>query len=105
MPTKHSMPAYRKASIRELATAAYELNSSVLEGQLRLSTDGNRWMVGDVELAEWLTSYNKQEIVLIVAPLEDDRPISPKTCRTCGSEYMGAECPRCREARIRLRGR
>ena len=99
------MPAHRKASIRELASAAYELDSGVVEGRLHRSAEDGRWMVNDAKLNEWLARYDGREIVLIVASLEDDRPIPPKVCRTCGSEYRGIECPRCREARIRLRGR
>jgi hypothetical protein len=99
------MPAHRKASIRELTSAAYELDSSVIEGHLRRSAEDDRWMLDEVEIDEWLAKYKDQEIVLIVASLEDDRPIPPKVCRTCGVEYVGIECPRCREARIRLRGR
>jgi len=99
------MPAYRKASIRELASAAYELDSGVVEGRLRRSASDDRWMVGDADLNEWLATYDGQEIVLIVASLDDERPLSSKVCRTCGTDYVGIECPRCREARIRLRGR
>jgi hypothetical protein len=99
------MPAYRKASIRELASAAYELDSGVVEGRLRRGAEDGRWMVGDVGLNEWLAGYDGQEIVLIVASLDDDRPLPSKVCRTCGTDYRGVECPRCREARIRLRGR
>jgi hypothetical protein len=98
------MPAYRKASIRELASAAYELDSGVIEGRLHRDADSGRWMMGSTQLSEWLTQYNGQEIVLIVASLEDDRPVPSKVCRTCGTDYVGIECPRCREARIRLRG-
>lgn len=98
------MSAYRRASVRELALAAYELDSGVVEGCLHRSAEDDRWMVGDAKLSEWLARYDGQDIVLIVASLEDDRPIPPKVCRTCGTEYVGIECPRCREARIRLRG-
>jgi hypothetical protein len=99
------MPAYRKASIRELASAAYELDSGVVEGRLRRRASDGRWMVGDADLNEWLDTYDGQEIVLIVASLDDERPLASKVCRTCGTDYVGIECPRCREARIRLRGR
>ncbi len=99
------MPAYRKASTRELASFAYELESGVVEGRLHRSAEDNCWMVGGVKLNEWLARYDGQEIILIVASLEDDRPIPPKTCRTCGADYVGIHCPRCRAARIRLRGR
>jgi hypothetical protein len=61
-------------------------------------------MVGDARLNEWLARYDDQEVVLIVASLDDERPIPSKTCRTCGTEYVGIHCPRCRTARIRLRG-
>jgi hypothetical protein len=99
------MPAYRKASIRELTSAAYELESGVVEGRLHRSAEDNRWMVGETKLNEWLARYDGQEVVLIVSSLDDERPIPPKTCRTCGTDYVGAYCPRCRSARIRLRGR
>ena len=99
------MSAHRKASIREMTSAAYELESGVVEGQLHRNPEDGRWMIGDTKLNEWLTRYNNQEIVLIAASLEDNRPLPPKVCRTCGTEYVGIECPRCREARIRLRGR
>lgn len=98
------MPSYRKASIRELASAAYELDSGIVEGRLRCSVTDDRLMVGSVELDKWLAKYDGQEIILIVASLDDDRPVSSKVCRTCGTEYAGIYCPRCREARIRLRG-
>jgi hypothetical protein len=99
------MPSYRKASIRELTSSAYELNLGVAEGRLHRSPQDGRWMVDGTKLNEWLAKYDGQEIVLIVASLDDDRPVAAKTCRTCGTEYVGVYCPRCHEARIRLRGR
>ena len=99
------MSAQRKASIRELASAAYELDSGVVEGRLHRSVDDGRWMVDSEKLNEWLSGYDGQEVVLIVASLDDERPLPSKVCRTCGDEYVGIACPRCREARIRLRGR
>lgn len=98
------MPAYRKASIRELASAARELDSGVVEGKLHRDAGDGRWRVNDAQLNEWLARYDGQEIILIVASLQDNRPILPRTCRTCGREYVGIKCPHCREARIRLRG-
>ncbi|MBN1812049.1 MAG: hypothetical protein JXA14_09465 [Anaerolineae bacterium] len=98
------MPAHRKANVRELASAAYELDAGVIEGHLHRSAEDGRWMLDDIKLNEWLAKYTDQEVVLIVASLEDERPIPQKICRTCGTEYTGIECPRCREARIRLRG-
>ena len=99
------MPAHRKASIRELSADAYELDAGVLQGRLHRDPDTGTWMVGQTRLDAWLAQYDEQEIVLIAASLTDDRPMPRKVCRTCGTEYRGTHCPRCREARIRLRGR
>jgi len=99
------MPAVRKAVVRELATAAYELEAGVIEGRLHRSPEDGRWMVGDTPLNSWLERFADQQVYLIVASLEDERPLPVKVCRTCGTEYVGGECPRCRDARRRLRGR
>jgi hypothetical protein len=56
-------------------------------------------------LDAWLAKYDDEEILLIATSLDDDRPMPLKVCRTCGNEFRGIECPRCREIRIRLRGR
>jgi len=98
------MRALRKASLRELATAAYELDAGVAEGQLHRNPQDGRWMVGETQLDSWLKRFADQEVYLIVASLEDDRPLPAKVCRTCGTEYVGIDCPRCRAARVRLRG-
>ncbi len=94
----------RKASVLELATAAYDLDASVTRGHLFRSPDG-AWMVSGVDLAAWLSKFEGQEIVLIAASLDDKREVAPRTCPRCGREFVGAYCPHCREARIRLRGR
>ena len=98
------MPAHRKASIRELAADAFELGSGVIEGHLHRDASSGRWTVKSTELGDWLTRFEGQDIVLIVASLDDDRPLPLKICRTCATEYRGAGCPRCKEARVRLRG-
>jgi len=99
------MPAHRKASIRELAADAHELDAAVLQGQLRRDPSTGAWRVGDTPLDAWLAQYEAEEIVLIATSLDDERPMPARICRTCGTEYRGSHCPRCREARIRLRGR
>lgn len=99
------MPAHRKASIRDLACGAYELGSSVVEGRLRRDPDSGEWLVGGKSLDAWLARYDGEEVLLIATSLDDDRPMPMKVCRTCGTEFRGIECPRCREIRIRLRGR
>jgi hypothetical protein len=98
------MPAHRKASIRELSSAAHELGSGVVEGALHRDPENGEWMVGEIRLDAWLARYDEEKVVLIVTSLDDDRPMPPRVCRTCGTEYRGTFCPRCREARKRLRG-
>ena len=94
----------RKASVLELATAAYDLDATVLRGRLTQAADGT-WTVGGIEVLRRIGSLEGQEIVLIAASLDDTREVSPRTCPRCGREYTGAYCPHCREARLRLRGR
>lgn len=93
----------RKASVLELATAAYELDAGVLRGVLGQSEDG-AWLIDGTEVHEWLAQYRGHQVALIVASMDDERPLRAKVCRTCGSEYFGAHCPRCRRVRQRLRG-
>jgi len=98
------MTAYRKASIRDLTKATYELNGSFTEGSLHRDAGDGQWMIGDTSLSEWLVPYEGEDVTLIVVSMKDDRPIETKICRTCGRRYTDVECPHCREARIRLRG-
>ena len=93
----------RKASVLDMATAAYELDAAVKRGILQ-KVEG-RWTIMGDELDTVLQRFEGQEIVLIAASLNDERPVDPRICRTCGREYYGIECPHCRDARIRLRGR
>jgi hypothetical protein len=87
-----------------LATGAYELGGAVMEGQLHRRPEDGQWMVGENPLQSFLERFADQEIYLIAVSLADDRPMPEKVCMTCGTEYVGAECPRCRTARMRLRG-
>ena len=98
------MTAVRKAAIRELATAAFELDAAVVQGRLHRRAEDGRWMVDGTPLDEWLERFADQEVYVICASLEDERPLPTKTCRTCGTEYTGATCPHCREVWRRLRG-
>jgi len=99
------MPAARKAMIRQLAASAYEMGLGVSQGILHRDVESGDWKVGDRALDQWLESYAGKDIVLIAASLDDERPVKSQVCRTCGTEYAGFQCPRCREARRRLRGR
>jgi hypothetical protein len=94
----------RKASVLELATAAYDLDASVIRGRLIRAPDGS-WTITGVDINGWLAQYEGQEIALIAASMDDSREVSPRTCPRCGREYTGAYCSHCREARLRLRGR
>jgi hypothetical protein len=93
----------RKATVLELATYAYELEAGVLRGVLSQDETG-AWTIDGTPVDEWLATYNGQQVVLITASLEDERPMKTKVCRTCGREYEGIECPHCRRVRRRLRG-
>lgn len=93
----------RKASVLELATAAYKLDARVLRGLLHRDPEG-RWRVGETPLEEWLAPYEGHEAVLILASLSEEAPLTLRVCRTCGREYVGWDCPHCREVRRRLRG-
>lgn len=92
----------RKAAVLDLASAAYEVDAEVKRGILK-KADG-RWAVADQEMSEWLDRFEGHEVVVIVASMSDEKPIEPRICTRCGHEFVGVECPRCRAARIRLRG-
>jgi hypothetical protein len=98
------MGVYRKASIRQLASDAYQLEGRTVQGDLHRNPENGRWMVGDVALNEWLARNKGQDVTLILVPTESQQPMEKKTCRTCGREYIGSHCPYCREVRFRLRG-
>jgi len=99
------MPAYRKASIREVTKAAYELGGRFTQGVVRRDPESGRWMVGNTPVETWLSRNEHQDVTLLLLSMDDDRPLETKVCRTCGREYKGVECPYCREVRTRLRGR
>jgi len=86
---------------RQLATRAYDVGASVLRGQL--VSDGGRLTIGDVELQEWLREHVDHEVILVAASIGEAEG-RRRTCRICGREYKGLECPHCRDARLRLRG-
>jgi len=93
------------ARARDLATRAYEMGAAVLHGQLvRYGPDG--WAVDVQPVADWLADYEGQQVYLIAiaadAGVSED--VVRRTCRTCGRDYEGSECPYCREVWLRLRG-
>lgn len=96
----------RMSSARDVATRAYEMGASILRGQLEGQESGG-WVVGKQPVAEWLAEFEGQQVYLIaIATDARSEPVATRrTCRTCGRDYEGSECPYCREARLRLRGR
>ncbi|MBN1177904.1 MAG: hypothetical protein JXD18_01750 [Anaerolineae bacterium] len=99
------MSVSRKMALRDLVSAAYELDASVLHGEMKRAAESGAWAVDNTTLDEWLARFEGQQVYVIVASPEDERPLPSKVCRTCGTEYTGAECPRCLNVRQRLRGR
>jgi hypothetical protein len=97
------MRSIRRSAILRLASNAREMNLDVVNGVLSRDADG-RWRIGTREVETWLATHEGKELVLVLGSLEDDRPIKPRTCRTCGRDYTDLECPHCRANRIRLRG-
>ncbi len=98
------MPAYRKASIRELTKAAYVLEGHTIQGVLHREAEGH-WVVGDRPLETWLARNEGRDVTLIMVAMEEDRPMQERVCQTCGRKYQGLECSHCKEVRFRLRGR
>jgi len=56
-----------------------------------------------VDLWEWLKQHVGHEVILVAASIGETEG-QRRTCRICGREYEGLECPHCRETRLRLRG-
>jgi rubrerythrin len=92
-----------KLEARELISRAYEMGAAVLNGVVRRREDGT-WMVDDQLLEPWLEDQQGSEVVLVAAQVAEGHG-TRRVCRTCGTEFEGYECPRCREVHRRLRGR
>jgi len=82
-----------KSSVQELAIKAHEMGASVLRGSLQRLDEGRGWAVGDVHLRDWLARYDGQDLILIAAVIGEKQELPAKTCRTCGREYSGSQCP------------
>jgi hypothetical protein len=93
-----------KSEAQVLAAEALQIGAKALRGPLRREGETGCWAIGSVKLSSWLDSYEGQELIVIVLPL-DSAAAARKVCRTCGREYDGPECPHCREVRQRLRGK
>jgi hypothetical protein len=94
------MNMVQKTSAQRLAGMALDLGASALRGVVVREDCG--WKVGDTDVDEWLRKHAGRQIILIAAVLDEETE-PPKTCGACGRDYVGDECPHCREARRRLR--
>lgn len=90
---------------RDLAVKAHELGAAVLRGKLEHRGSAG-WAVDGRSIAEWLAELEGQQVYLIAigTDAKSAPAASKRTCRTCGREYEGSECPYCRDVRLRLRG-
>lgn len=92
-----------RSEARRLAINAAEVGAHVLRGIVTISPDGAA--IDGTNVSEWLAQHAGSELMLIAAPVGKIAIESEiKTCYTCGQDYTGEVCPRCREARARLRG-
>jgi hypothetical protein len=62
-------------------------------------------MVGSTTLDDWVARHEDEDVTVILLSMDEGRDLEKRMCRTCGREYIGFECPHCREVRVRLRGR
>ena len=98
------MSSIPRASALQLATDARDVGAEALRGILE-QNDLGRWTVGHIEVESWLSRHEGEEMVLIVAVIDQKTPMAyVRTCRTCGNDYEGNTCPHCEAVRRRLRG-
>ena len=95
--------ALSKASALRLASNAMNAGAVALRGLLAQSANG-QFTIGDHNLLEWLNRYADQEIIIILAPVDENLKPQRRQCGTCGRDYEGPECSHCAEVRARLRG-
>ena len=91
----------RKAA-RKLSAEANKAGATVLGGQL--VRDGERYLINKTDVTALLETLLEQNVLLFVDAVEQFSGSETRTCRTCGDQYSGAECPRCARVRERLRG-
>lgn len=83
-------------NVEELATIAGEVGAEVLRGILRYPSETGGWQLGNLGLDEYLARYRDRELVLVIAPVSEAKPMM-YTCGMCGFVYgKYGGCPRCR---------
>ena len=86
------------ANAHELAAIAGEIGADVVPGVLRYPSETGGWLLGNLDLSEYLDRFRNQEIVVIISPL-GSAPAPTYACGICGFVYFEyGECPRCRLA-------
>jgi len=96
--------AISKSEARRLTRVGMEAGARVLRGKLTIGPDGIV-TINDKALAEWLQTYNDEDVIFIAAPVGNIAIENEvKTCYTCGRDYKSTACPHCAEVRARLRG-
>ena len=85
-----------RENAQELAAIAGEVGAEVLAGHLRYPSPTGGWQLGDIDLEEYLARHRDRRLVLIIAPVSGEEPMT-FTCAICGFVMDRAgECPRCR---------
>jgi hypothetical protein len=56
------MPAYRKASIRDLTQAAANIDGRFVQGVVHQDPEKGVWMIGGTALDEWLDLHKGEEV-------------------------------------------
>lgn len=97
------MSSIRRATILKLAAMAHEMNLDVMSGPLVRQENG-RWTIGQDDLISWLEEHSGEDLVFVMGAMTAEQRLETRTCRTCGRDYTGIDCPYCRANRIRLRG-
>ena len=92
-----------KSDAQELASQAIDMGAGTVHGFLHRG-QAEEWIVGSTDVNVWLGRYEGFELILLAVPIEEQGTPEVKTCRTCGREYEGDDCPHCQTARKRLRG-
>lgn len=90
------------SNAKELANIAQQMGASVLHGALTYPSGNGGFALGDVDLDECLYELRGQELMLMVLPLGEAKPL-PTICGLCMTPYTGDECPRCKEERDRAK--
>jgi hypothetical protein len=95
--------ALSKETALRLASNAMDMGAVALRGPLS-HEDNGQFTVGDRNLSEWLSRYENQVVLVILAPVDTNPQEQIRQCGVCGRDYEGSECPHCAQVRARLRG-